>query len=600
MKQEIQKHFAGDYKRFYEKYLPKLEKNKAICPFHDDSTPSFFIKPETGQYYCQGCGKKGDIFHFYGKINGLDTRRDFGKVLRGIANDFGIPWEKQKSKLVKTYNYMDTDGKLLFQVCRMEPKDFRQRQPNNNGGWQWNLKGIEPVLYRMPELVTASEVLIVEGEKDSDNVCGLGFCATTSPMGAKKWRDEYSEVLKGKNVVLIPDNDNEGREHMAKVGASLNGYAASLKLLELPDLPSKGDVSDFLNIFTNKDDAAERLAVMIDNAKPYKPPKTYTIEDAILTTSQLCELVISERKSHLNPFLKESSIGMVFGDRGIGKSFFAEGIADAVTKNESFGPWECELPVPVLFLDGEMSIHDNRERIEALKLDTERKCPFYFYADAYANQLGLPRAHLANESWRKKIKRILTTRKVKLFIIDNLASLASGINENKKHEYDPINQWLLELRFAGISTMLLHHSNKEGGQRGTSAREDNLDYSIQLKFPKNYTPEDGARFIVHFSKSRVQTKYLSLIGDTEFHLTQDESDHYLWTFNSVKAERKREVLKMLDEGFDQKAISETLGISKGYVSQIKKKSITDGLLSKKGKLTQSGYLYVAETGNFVN
>ena len=81
------------------------------------------------------------------------------------------------------------------------------------------------------------------------------------------------------------------------------------------------------------------------------------------------------------------------------------------------------------------------------------------------------------------MKSILLTRKIELWIIDNLASLASGLDENAKKDWDPINAWLLELRFAEISTIMLHHVNKDGGQRGTSAREDNLDISVLLKSP---------------------------------------------------------------------------------------------------------------------
>jgi putative DNA primase/helicase len=94
------------------------------------------------------------------------------------------------------------------------------------------------------------------------------------------------------------------------------------------------------------------------------------------------------------------------------------------------------------------------------------------------------------------MKRIILTRGVKLWAVDNIASLASGIDENAKKEWDPINSWLLDLRFAGITTLLLHHTNKEGGQRGTSAREDNIDTSLILKQPADYEAD------------RVQTSFL--------------------------------------------------------------------------------------------
>ena len=599
MKQKIKDFFSGDYSLFYEKYLHQVKiiggnERQALCPFHNDTKPSFSFNSQTGQYYCHGCDKKGDIFHFYAKLNGMDTRRDFGKVLKGIANDFGIPWNQVKRRVVTQYVYTDTNGKPLHRTNRTEPKDFYQ-QRYDNGKWVSGLKGIEPVLYRLPEIASADEVLIVEGEKDADNLVNLGFVATTCPMGAKKWRDSFNQYLEGKKVILIPDNDNEGREHMAKVGASLNGKTANLKLVELPGLPSKGDVSDFIESFKSPEEAAERLAIMIEQAESYHPPKKYSIEDAILTTTQFCELKIPERKCYLSPWLRESSLTLASGWRGVGKSFFAKGIADAVSRGEPFGPWENQVSVPCLFLDGEMAIQDMMERSFHLNLNADRQNPLYIYCDALANQYGLPRAHLNNESWRTKMKSILIARKIKLWIVDNLASLASGLDENAKKDWDPINQWLLELRFAGISTIMLHHTNKEGGQRGTSAREDNIDASILLKSPHDYIPEEGARFVVHFSKARVPTKDLKLISDTEFKLIEDDSGNYVWTHNNVRQERKIEVIKLLEEGLDQKSICDAVGYSKGQVSKIKSWAVNEGILSKQGKLTPTGFEYVYST-----
>jgi hypothetical protein len=192
------------------------------------------------------------------------------------------------------------------------------------------------------------------------------------------------------------------------------------------------------------------------------------------------------------------------------------------------------------------------------------------------------------------MKAILIARHIKLWIIDNLASLTAGLDENKKQDWDPINAWLLELRFAGIATFILHHNNREGSQRGTSAREDNIDISISLKSPPDYTPEDGCRFICSFSKARVGMEGLPLIADSEFKLTQGESGDYVWSWSNVKKERKREILKMLDEGVEYDSICSSLGISKGYITKIKKQAIKDNLITKDGKLSQSGFLFVSE------
>jgi putative DNA primase/helicase len=110
--------------------------------------------------------------------------------------------------------------------------------------------GVRRVLYRLPEIVAApadQTVFVVEGEKDADRLAEENILATTCPEGAGKWQPEYNEALAGRRVVILPHNDNAGREHARQVAQALMGVAASVKVVELPDLPLKGDVSDFLD-----------------------------------------------------------------------------------------------------------------------------------------------------------------------------------------------------------------------------------------------------------------------------------------------------------------------------------------------------------------
>ena len=599
MKEQIQNHFKGDYLQFFSRYLRNPQKIggqefQTFCPFHQETKPSFNFNNETGIYFCHGCGKKGNAFHFYAKTHHLDDKRDFPKILKGIATDFGIPIQERQRRLVKAYDYTDANGNLLFQVCRFEPKAFEQRRPDGKGGWKWKLDGIQPVLYRLPDVLKAEEVLIVEGEKDCDNLKSLGFTATTNPMGAGKWREHFRETLKGKNIVLIPDNDQAGREHMMDVARSLNGCSKSLKWLDLPGLPSKGDISDWIKTLSLPEDASERLSIMIENAEPYTPPRKMTLEDIILPIKEFRSLNLPARRTFLDPWLKEDSISLISGWRGVGKTWFSWGIADAVTKGNPFGPWKCENAAPVLILDGEMPPADLQERIDALSLTDERPHMLQLYSDGLANQEGISRARLGHETWREKMTSILLTRHIKLWIVDNLASLAGGLDENKKQDWDSINAWLLDLRFKGIATLLLHHVGKEGTQRGTSAREDNLDCSVILKAPSDYSQEDGCRFVVSFTKARVSQAGQPLITDTEFTLQEDEAGKYSWTWRNVKKERKKEILKMLDEGMEYDAIKEALGCAKSYITKVKQEAIKAGQMATNGKLTPAGTLYVLE------
>jgi putative DNA primase/helicase len=295
------------------------------------------------------------------------------------------------------------------------------------------------------------------------------------------------------------------------------------------------------------------------------------IDDAILSMGVLQRIEFSPKKEFINPIIKESQIILITGYRGVGKTWFALSLVNAITTQKRFGQWEVINPAACLYLDGEMAIQDIQARHKQLNPDGEEIAPFYIYSDSYASGLGLPRASLVNSKWRAEMKRILLKLNIKVFIIDNIASLAPGIDENSKQAWDPINQWLIDLRFSGITSILLHHTNKDGGQRGTSAREDNVDMSIMLKQPSDYSQDHGADFIVSFSKSRIAFADLPKLQDTRFTLTEKDGA-LTWTWRNVRAEIKAEVLRMLDQSMDYKDISAELGISKGRISQIKSES----------------------------
>jgi len=152
--------------------------------------------------------------------------------------------------VVAIYDYVDKNGELLSQVVRLTPKTFRQRRPDGNGGWKWNLKGVKRVLYRLPETLEAvgngQVIYIAEGEKAVEALGRLGVRATCSPGGAGKWRDGYARALQRVQVVVLPDNDEPGRQHAEQVASSLRGHAASVKVLELPGLPKGGDPFDWI------------------------------------------------------------------------------------------------------------------------------------------------------------------------------------------------------------------------------------------------------------------------------------------------------------------------------------------------------------------
>jgi hypothetical protein len=231
-------------------------------------------------------------------------------------------------ELVATYSYQDEAGNLLFQVLRYNPKGFSQRRPDGKGGWLYQLEGVRRVLYRLPELAAAPvdrPVYLVEGEKDVDRLAELGLVSTTNPMGAGKWREEYAGVLAGRQVVLLPDNDEAGQEHTRQVCQSLSGKAASLKIVNLPGLAPKGDVSDWLDLGHTATEL-EKLAAQTPYEKP-PPPKRLWHADELEQFPRPAWLI--------EPELMRGTLSVLVGEPGSGKTFLALHNALKVAEKET-------------------------------------------------------------------------------------------------------------------------------------------------------------------------------------------------------------------------------------------------------------------------
>ena len=211
----------------------------ARCPCHKDLKQSLSVtegKDGKALIYCHAGCEYSNI------IKAMDLRRDRN-------NDTPV--------ITAIYDYTDAEGKSLYQVVRFHPKNFKQRRYDEERGWVWNLNGIQPTLYHLPELIQAitegKQMFIVEGEKDADNLRKNGQVATTISGGAStKWHPSLVPLFEGAKVIIIPDNDDAGRKYAKYVADMIYGWCSSLKIITLPStigniLPVK-DVSDYLNI----------------------------------------------------------------------------------------------------------------------------------------------------------------------------------------------------------------------------------------------------------------------------------------------------------------------------------------------------------------
>ena len=267
-----------DWRLFCSK-LDKIKKTsngiEALCPAHNDKKASLtasFTKDKI-LFKCQaGCS--------------------FDKVVSALGMEeeqFFAQEEKTAPKTIEAvYRYEDKDGNHVMDVVRFKPKDFRPRRPDGRN----TLEGITRVPYRLPQMLEAIKdkktVLLVEGEKDCDNLAGIGLVATTFPGGAGKWRDEYLKWFEDANVACVPDNDHAGRKGMNIIASKITKVAKSVLWLGLTDIPEKGDLSDWLNIPDNDKNAFELL---VSNA-PQWDPNSLNIT--------LADLELGERLNILN------------------------------------------------------------------------------------------------------------------------------------------------------------------------------------------------------------------------------------------------------------------------------------------------------------
>lgn len=293
-------HFPADsIRKYFENRLPGVSfrgtQCMVQCPFHDDGSASLSLNLDRGIWFCHtGCGN-GGIVDFEKKFSECDD----GTAWVAIQEIMGIAVSGSRPQAV--YVYEDEFARPLFRVVRYprdeEGKKSFQQQSYNGKGWD---KGntARRVLYHLPEVIVSNEVFVVEGEKDADNLRGLKLfshdsdakvTATTNPGGAGKWQDDYSPFLTGKRVFILPDNDDTGRKHAEQVAHSISRYAAGVKIIALPGLPEKGDVSDYL-----ANHAAEELIAEVRKAKRFHVASEVTEQDGFFVPAMRLAVTVPD------------------------------------------------------------------------------------------------------------------------------------------------------------------------------------------------------------------------------------------------------------------------------------------------------------------
>jgi len=288
------------------------------------------------------------------------------------------------------------------------------------------------------------------------------------------------------------------------------------------------------------------------------------------SSREFMRMDLPERRELLSPWLPEQGLAMVHATRGIGKTFFGLSCAFAVGTGGEFLKFKSPVSKPVLYIDGEMSAAVMQERMIQLMLTSGSDAQLEIITPDLQpkNQRSI---NLSDQAFQKALEPAI--ERAALIIVDNISTLVRGGKENESESWQPVQDWALKQRSSGRSVLFIHHSNKEGKQRGTSRREDVLDTVIGLRYPGTYDPEQGAVFEVHFEKSR------GFSGDAakpfEARLQTDERGGLIWTHRTIEESTYDQVCKLANEGLTQKEITQELGLHKSSVSRHIKRGKTE-------------------------
>jgi len=474
---------------------------------------------------------------------GLIEKRE--RPANGAANGQHAPQGKFAGFMdhhpIATYAYHDAKGALAYEVLKFAkdaPRRFMQRRPHPSGkGWIWGLqeglygrvksgdwfkaksgKTYEAEeqfpdavrwLYRRVDVLAAIEngdpVFLCEGEKDAETLHGWGFCGTTNAGGAKYWSDQFDEDLTGADIVILPDNDDAGRQRAQVRGAALMGKAKSVRVLDLADhwanIPEKADVTDWKEKASG---TAEKFAELVDMARTWKPERPKSLYGGF-TWDQVGKGGKTRRFDYvIDGWLPERGRSVVAGPSQSGKSFLAIHMAMCIARGVDFFGNQADKGL-VIYQAGEGG-YGIENRFDAYRRHNEigddADIPIVVLpeqVDLYARDGDTEKLIAEIRAWQ-----LVHSHPLRLIVIDTLATATVGADENSGKDMGYVLENIARIeRELRCHVMLVHHMNAAGHKlRGHTSVHANVDTVVTtindeatkirtVKLAKQKDGEDG-------------------------------------------------------------------------------------------------------------
>lgn len=410
-------------------------------------------------------------------------------------------------ELTKSYDYRDENGDLVYQVCRYDwtvpieqnpkghDKTFVQRRPDTSkkNGWSYEVRGTTPLPYRLKELLEdisdGAEIFIVEGEKKVDMLRELGVPATCNSGGAGKFPEEIVQWFTGARVTILRDNDDAGAKHRDLVGNKLLGYAERIRTMDLPDLPPKGGIDDWLPA----GGSVERLYELAQGAKLFEATPFESRFGAV-SWLDFDKPGISY-EALIKGVLTKGELSLLLGESQSGKSFLAIDIAMSVARGlEWFG--KRVRRGGVIYQAGESAVGVRRKRFPAYRKHhdvSHEPLPVVLLQET----LDLYSSDDPTDAFIDECKYWARTFDVplELIVIDTFNKATPGANENDGKDMGVVLARCDRIRQkTGAHVMLVHHLNAGGTKaRGHTSLFANVENVILCRYVPDHTDADGRK-----------------------------------------------------------------------------------------------------------
>lgn len=462
------------------------------------------------------------------KTNGKVPHDDDPPFDPDVYDTASAPQKSGKREITRAYDYADGAGNLLYQVVRIEwdengkhKKTFMQRRPDGEGHWIWGLSGgdfiggrdgdwyqatkervekwsgalrrsfptgVSHGLFRLMELreETGEDTVVYlpEGEKDVETLRGMGLAAVTNSGGAKNWCGDHAESLRGRDVVILLDNDQPGRDRGPAIAQTLHGVARRVRMVDFSavwsDAPKGADVTDWVK---QREGTVEELEEIVARAPEWRPAPFISTMGLRMWADR--NIPGRQYEFVVEDLIPERQVVVIMGETGTGKSFLTNHLALSMSRGIRFFGRRVIRPLGVIWCAYEAAEGAN-SRMRAYAQHHGLGDEFLPFA-ALQMPVSLWPLEPNGDLLIREIQGIQRTQfngfPLGAIVVDTYNAATPGASEIDSEVVSRIRSFFNRtVQETGATLIIVGHTNAAGKHRGNEQLTNNVDTIIKVSF----------------------------------------------------------------------------------------------------------------------